>query len=98
MLIKNHHNRRRGAGGREGVREVLWEREKEKSYVVVQHFISVGGFTTQLEAYRLAERIREVCNLPDEMISINATYLELSQSDYDKYLDKVKAAKRQSLQ
>lgn len=77
---------------------VWWNRDKEKSYVVKRYSISIGGFTTQLEAYRLADNIRKEYCLPDELISINESDLLLSQSDYEKYLDKVQEAKSKNQQ
>ena len=68
-------------------------KNKEKNCIVKQYFISIGNFTTQLDAFRIAEKIQEVCKLPELMISVNESYLELSQSEYDKYLDKVQKAK-----
>lgn len=61
--------------------------KKKKNCIVKQYFISIGNFTTQLDAFRIAEKIQEVCKLPELMISVNESYLELSQSEYDKYLD-----------
>ena len=55
--------------------------EKKKSCIVKQHYINIGGFATQLEAYRLAEKICKYLGVPEEHISINERYLEVSQSE-----------------
>lgn len=56
-------------------------RDKKKNYIAKQHYINIGGFTTQMEAYRLAEKICECLGVPEEHISINERYLEVSQAD-----------------
>lgn len=58
--------------------------EKKKRCIVKQHYINIGGFATQLEAYRLAEKICECLGVSEEHISINERYLEVSQSECEK--------------
>lgn len=71
--------------------------EKKKSCIVKRHYINIGGFATQLEAYRLAEKICECLGVSEEHISINERYLEVSQSECEKHLDKVQEAKSKHL-
>lgn len=59
--------------------------EKKKRCIVKQHYINIGGFATQLEAYRLAEKICECLGVSEEHISINERYLEVSQSECEKH-------------
>lgn len=53
----------------------------KKSSIVKQHYINIGSFATRMEAYRLAEKISKYLGVPEEHISINERYLEVSQSD-----------------
>lgn len=75
-----------------------WKSNEEKNYVVKRHIVSVGGFSTQLEAYSLADEIQKEYCLPGELISINESDLLLSQSEHDTYLDKVKESKSKNQQ
>lgn len=59
--------------------------EKKKSCIVKQHYINIGGFATQLEAYRLAEKIHKCLEVPEERISVNESYLEVSQSEDERH-------------
>lgn len=70
----------------------LFGKREEKHYVLKQHYINIGGFTTQLEAYRLANNIQKAFELPPEMITINEADLLISQAEYEKYLDKAAEA------
>ena len=71
-------------------------RKKEKNCILKQHYINIGAFGTQLEAYRLAEEIRKHFNLSDNEIEISVRYLEVSQSEYEKLLDKAQEAMSKS--
>lgn len=70
----------------------LFGKREEKHYVVKQHYINIGGFTTQLEAYRMADSIQKTFGIPPEMISVNEANLLISQAEYEKYLDKAAEA------
>ena len=48
-----------GIGIMKFFRKLLGKRE-EKHYVVKQYSITISGFTTQLEAYRMADSIQKV--------------------------------------
>ena len=72
-------------------------RNKKKNCIAKQHYINIGGFATQMEAYRLAEKICECRGVPEEHISINERYLEVSQSEFEKHPDKAQAAKSKHL-
>lgn len=70
----------------------LFGKREEKHYVVKQYGITISGFTTQLEAYRLADSIQKVFGVPPEMISVNEANLLISQAEYEKHLDKAAEA------
>ncbi|WP_303707312.1 hypothetical protein [Phascolarctobacterium succinatutens] len=70
----------------------LFGKREEKHYVLKQHYINIGGFTTQLEAYRMADSIQKVFGVLPEMISVNEAGLLISQAEYEKYLDKAAEA------
>lgn len=55
--------------------------EKKKSCIVKQHYINIGGFATQLEAYRLAEKICDCLGVPEEQVFISERFIEASQAD-----------------
>lgn len=59
--------------------------EKKKSCIVKRHYINIGGFATQLEAYRLAEKIHKCLDVPEERISVNESYLEAFQSEDERH-------------
>lgn len=71
--------------------------EKKKSCIVKQHYINIGGFATQLEAYRLAEKIHKCLDVPEERISVNESYLEAFQSEDERHPDKAQGAKSKRL-
>lgn len=68
----------------------LFGKREEKHYVVKQYGITISGFTTQLEAYRMADSIQKVFGVLPEMITISEADLLISQAECEKYL--VKAA------
>lgn len=70
----------------------LFSTREEKHYVVKQHSITISGFTTQLEAYRMADSIQKTFGIPPEMITISEADLLISQAEYEKYLDKAAEA------
>lgn len=70
----------------------LFGKREEKNCVLKQHYINIGGFTTQLEAYRMADSIQKTFGIPPEMISVNEANLLISQAEYEKYLDKAAEA------
>lgn len=70
----------------------LFSTREEKHYVVKQYSITISGFTTQLEAYRMADNIQKVFGVLPEMISVNEANLLISQAEYEKYLDKAAEA------
>ena len=76
------------------LRKLFGKREKreEKNCVLKQHYINIGGFTTQLEAYRIADSIQKTFGIPPEMITISEADLLISQAEYEKYLDKAAEA------
>lgn len=78
--------------GISGFLRKLFGKREEKNCVVKQHYINISGFTTQLEAYRLANNIQKAFELPPEMITINEADLLISQAEYEKYLDKAAEA------
>lgn len=75
-----------------GLLRKLFGKREEKHCVVKQHYINISGFTTQLEAYRLANNIQKAFELPPEMITISEADLLISQAEYEKYLDKAAEA------
>lgn len=75
------------------LRKLFGKRKREeKNCVVKQHYINIGSFTTQLEAYRMADSIQKTFGIPPEMITISEADLLISQSEYEKYLDKAAEA------
>lgn len=70
----------------------LFGKREEKNCVVKQYSITISGFTTQLEAYRMADNIQKTFGIPSEMISVNEANLLISQAEYEKYLDKAAEA------
>lgn len=70
----------------------LFGKREEKHYVVKQYSITISGFTTQLEAYRMADSIQKTFGIPPEMITISEADLLISQAEYEKYLDKAAEA------
>lgn len=80
-----------GAGISVFLRKLFGKRE-EKHYVLKQYGITISGFTTQLEAYRMADSIQKVFGVPPEMITISEADLLISQAEYEKYLDKAAEA------
>lgn len=70
----------------------LFGKREEKHYVVKQYGITISGFTTQLEAYRMADSIQKTFGIPPEMITISEADLLISQAEYEKYLDKAAEA------
>lgn len=70
----------------------LFGKCEEKHYVVKQYSITISGFTTQLEAYRMADSIQKTFGIPPEMITISEADLLISQAEYEKYLDKAAEA------
>ena len=73
-----------GIGIMKFFRKLLGKRE-EKHYVVKQYSITISGFTTQLEAYRMADSIQKVFGVLLEMISVNEADLLISQAEYEKH-------------
>ena len=80
-----------GMGIMKFLRKLFGKRE-EKHYVVKQYSITINGFTTQLEAYRMADSIQKTFGIPPEMITISEAELLISQAEYEKYLDKAAEA------
>lgn len=78
--------------GISGFLRKLFGKREEKNCVLKQHYINIGGFTTQLEAYRLADSIQKTLGIPPEMITISEADLLISQAEYEKYLDKAAEA------
>ena len=70
----------------------LFGKREEKHYVVKQYSITISGFTTQLEAYRMADSIQKTFGIPPEMITISEADILISQAEYEKYLDKAAEA------
>lgn len=70
----------------------LFGKREEKNCVLKQYSITISGFTTQLEAYRMADSIQKVFGVLPEMISVNEANLIISQAEYEKYLDKAAEA------
>lgn len=66
----------------------LFGKREEKHYVVKQHYINIGGFTTQLEAYRMADSIQKTFGIPPEMITISEADLLISQAEYEQHQGK----------
>ena len=78
--------------GISGFLRKLFGKREEKHYVVKQYSITFNGFTTQLEAYRMADSIQKTFGIPPEMITISEADLLISQAEYEKYLDKAAEA------
>lgn len=72
-------------------------RDKKKNCIAKQHYINIGGFATQMEAYRLAEKISKYLGVPEAQISINERYLEVSQAEFEKHPDKAQVVKSKHL-
>lgn len=66
----------------------LFGKREEKNCVLKQHYINIGGFTTQLEAYRMADSIQKTFGLPPEMITISEADLLISQAEYEQHQGK----------
>lgn len=66
----------------------LFGKREEKNCVLKQHYINIGGFTTQLEAYRMADSIQKTFGIPPEMITISETDLLISQAEYEQHQGK----------
>lgn len=96
FLVKLSERGREGGGEMNKFFDELL-RDKKKNCIAKQHYINIGGFATQMEAYRLAEKICECLGVSEEHISINERYLEVSQSECEKRLDKAQAAKSKHL-
>lgn len=63
------------------LRKLFGKRKREeKNYVVKQYSITISGFTTHLEAYRMADSIQESFGVLPETISINEAGLLISQT------------------
>lgn len=88
---KNKSPADQGMGIMKFLRKLFGKRE-EKHYVVKQYSITISGFTTQLEAYRMADSIQKSFGVLPETISINEAGLLISQAEYEKYLDKAAEA------
>lgn len=71
--------------GISGFLRKLFGKREEKHYVVKQHSITISGFTTQLEAYRMADSIQKVFGVLPEMISVNEANLLISRAEYEKH-------------
>lgn len=87
MKDKKKSPAQQGIGIMTFLRKLFGKRE-EKHYVVKQYSITISGFTTQLEAYRMADSIQKTFGIPPEMITISEADLLISQAEYEKYLDK----------
>lgn len=88
---KNKSPAQQGIGISGFLRKLFGKRE-EKHYIVKQYGITISGFTTQLEAYRMADSIQKTFGIPPEMITISEADLLISQAEYEKYLDKAAEA------
>lgn len=66
----------------------LFGKREEKNCVLKQHYINIGGFTTQLEAYRMADSIQKTFGIPPEMITISEADLLISQAEYEQHQGK----------
>lgn len=66
----------------------LFGKREEKHYVVKQYGITISGFTTQLEAYRMADSIQKTFGIPPEMITISEADLLISQAEYEQHQGK----------
>lgn len=66
----------------------LFGKRKEKNCVLKQHYINIGGFTTQLEAYRMADSIQKTFGIPPERITISEADLLISQAEYEQHQGK----------
>lgn len=84
MKDKKKSPAQQGIGIIDFFRKLFSERE-EKHYIVKQYSITISGFTTQLEAYRMADSIQKVFGVLPEMISVNEANLLISQAEYEKH-------------
>lgn len=66
----------------------LFGKREEKHYVVKQYSITISAFTTQLEAYRMADSIQKTFGIPPEMITISEADLLISQAEYEQHQGK----------
>lgn len=53
----------------------------KKSSIVKQHYINIGSFATQMEAFRLAEKICDCLGVPKEQVFISERFIEVPQAD-----------------
>lgn len=53
----------------------------KKSSIVKQHYINIGSFATRMEASRLAEKICDCLEVPEEQISFSERFIEASRAD-----------------
>ena len=53
----------------------------KKSSIVKQHYINIGSFATQMEAFCLAEKICDCLGVPEEQVFISERFIEASQAD-----------------
>lgn len=74
--------------GISGFLRKLFGKREEKNCVLKQHYINIGGFTTQLEAYRMADSIQKTFGIPPEMITISEADLLISQAEYEQHQGK----------
>lgn len=84
---KNKSPAEQSIGISEFLRKLFGKRE-EKNCVLKQHYINIGGFTTQLEAYRMADSIQKTFGIPPEMITISEADLLISQAEYEQHQGK----------
>lgn len=53
----------------------------KKSSIVKQHYINIGSFATRMEAFRLAEKICDCLEVPEEQISFSERFIEAFRAD-----------------
>lgn len=87
MKDKKKSPAQQGIGIMTFLRKLFGKRE-EKNCVLKQHYINIGGFTTQLEAYRMADSIQKTFGIPPEMITISEADLLISQAEYEQHQGK----------
>lgn len=72
-----------------------FNKPEEKNCVVKQHYITISGLATQLEAYRMADNIQKAFGLLPGMITIREASLLIPQAEYEKHLEGTHEARQE---
>ena len=88
MLNDKNKSSAEQSTGISGFLRKLFGKREEKNCVLKQHYVNIGGFTAQLEAYRMADSIQKTFGIPPEMITISEADLLISQAEYEQHQGK----------